>query len=309
MQAGHAIPGVVYLGRDWLLYADPDLRFNLSENVAPALVFGHNGFLWPCQGIRPPGDTWLHLYAVDLARAPDGRWWVVADRTQAPSGPGYAMATRRIISRVMAGLHRSTPLARLRGFFQTFSASLQDASPTATEPPRVVLLTPGPGSETAFEQAYLATLLGFPLVEGQDLTVRDEKVWLRTLDGLQRVHVILRRVDDIWCDPLELREDSALGVAGLVAAVRAGKVTVANALGSGILETGALLGYLPRLAEHLLGQKLKMPSVATWWCGQPREQSIVIDNLDAMSVAPAFRSAGGGLSGEIATFALFLFRL
>lgn len=157
-----------------------------------------------------------------------------------------------------------------------------------------MVLTPGPYNETYFEHAFLAREMGFPLVEGQDLTVRDEQVFLRTLDGLRRVHVILRRVDDIWCDPLELRDDSALGVAGLVAAVRAGGVTVANALGSGILETGALLGYLPRLAEHLLGQKLKMPSVATWWCGEAAACAHALSRLGELVVKPAYPAMRGG---------------
>jgi len=238
--------------------------------IPPALIYGHSGFLRALVGAQPPRGLFLHLYAVDLARSPDGRWWVVADRTQAPSGAGYALENRSVVARVLPELYRAAGVEPLAPFFEGFRDSLAELAPaeTAGEDPLIVVMTPGPYNETYFEHAYLAREMGFPLVEGQDLTVRDEKVWLRTLDGLRRVHVILRRVDDIWCDPLELRDDSALGVAGLVAAVRAGTVTVANALGSGILETGALLGYLPRLCEHLLGQKLKMPSVATWWCGE-----------------------------------------
>ena len=264
--------------------------------IPPALIYGHSGFLRALVGAQPPRGLFLHLYAVDLARSPDGRWWVVADRTQAPSGAGYALENRSVVARVLPELYRAAGVEPLAPFFEGFRDSLAELAPaeTAGEDPLIVVMTPGPYNETYFEHAYLAREMGFPLVEGQDLTVRDEKVWLRTLDGLRRVHVILRRVDDIWCDPLELRDDSALGVAGLVAAVRAGTVTVANALGSGILETGALLGYLPRLCEHLLGQKLKMPSVATWWCGEKAACDDTLKHLRERVLKPAYPTIGGG---------------
>lgn len=260
--------------------------------IPPALIYGHSGFLRPLVGTTPAGGRFLHLYAVDLARSPDGRWWVVADRTQAPSGAGYALENRSVVARVLPELYRAAGVEPLVPFFEGFRDSLAELAPAgalaAGEDPLIVVMTPGPYNETYFEHAFLARELGFPLVEGQDLTVRDDKVWLRTLDGLRRVHVILRRVDDIWCDPLELRDDSALGVAGLVAAVRAGAVTVANALGSGILETGALLGYLPRLCEQLLGSKLRMPSVATWWCGEPAACAHALKHLRELVVKPAY---------------------
>lgn len=266
--------------------------------IPPALIYGHSGFLRPLVGAKPPRGLFLHLYAVDLARSPDGRWWVVADRTQAPSGAGYALENRSVVARVLPELYRAAGVEPLAPFFEGFRDSLAELVPAdaeaAGDEPLIVVMTPGPYNETYFEHAFLAREMGFPLVEGQDLTVRDEKVWLRTLDGLRRVHVILRRVDDIWCDPLELRDDSALGVAGLVAAVRAGTVTVANALGSGILETGALLGYLPRLCEHLLGQKLKMPSVATWWCGEPAACDYALEHLRELVIKPAYPTLGAG---------------
>lgn len=272
------------------LYGDQTL---LQQGlIPPALIYGHNGFLRALVGARPPRDLFLHLYAADLARSPDGRWWVVADRTQSPSGAGYALENRGVVGRVLPELYRATGVRPLVPFFEAFRDNLASLAPPGAlgdgEAPLVVLLTPGPYNETYFEHAFLARELGFPLVEGQDLTVREDKVFLRTLDGLQRVHVILRRVDDSWCDPLELRDDSTLGVAGLVAAVRAGTVTVTNALGSGILETGALLGYLPRLAEHLLGQKLKMPSVATWWCGEAAACEYALEHLRDLVVKPAY---------------------
>ena len=265
----------------------------LAEGLLPpALVYGHAGFLRPCRGSRPPGGVMLHMYAADLARSPDGRWWVVDDRTQAPSGAGYALENRLVISRLYADLFRDLRVQRLAGFFATLRDSLAHWAPVeggnAGAGPLTVLVTPGPLNETYFEHTYLARYLGIPLVEGNDLTVREDKVWLKTLTGLQRVHVILRRLDDDFCDPLELRSDSALGIPGLVQAVRRGHVLVANGLGSNLLETGALLGFLPRLCERVLGESLKMPSVATWWCGEPAALADVTAKLDRVVIKGAY---------------------
>ena len=261
----------------------------LTEGLLPpALVYGHAGFLRPCCGERAAGERMLHLYAADLARSPDGQWWVVADRTQAPSGAGYAMENRQVISRAFPELFRDLRVRNLSHFFATLRDGLAHWAPRAEGPPLMVLLTPGPYNETYFEHAYLARQLGFALVEGPDLTVRDGCVWLKTLSGLQRVHVILRRLDDDFCDPLELRADSALGVAGLADAVRRGNVLVSNALGSNLLESGALLGFLPALCERLLGEPLRMPSVATWWCGEPAALEDAIKHLERLVIKPAF---------------------
>ena len=260
-------------------------------NLPPALVFGHNGFLWPCQGIRPPGDTWLHLYAADLARSPDGRWWVIADRTQSPSGAGYALENRVIVSRLFPEKFRELGVQHLASFFAALQDSLAQWAPKEEgAAPLVVLLTPGPYNETYFEHAYLARYLGYPLVEGQDLTVRGDCVYLKTLTGLRRVHAILRRLDDDFCDPLELRGDSALGIPGLLQAVRSGKVLVANALGSGLLQSAALPGFLPGACEKLLGEPLRMPSVGTWWCGEQAAMDFVIKHLDRLVIKGAFPS-------------------
>lgn len=257
--------------------------------LPPALVFGHGGYLWPARGVRPPDDIFLHFYAADLARSPDGHWWVLADRTQAPSGAGYSLENRLIVSRVFPELFRDLRVQHLASFFQSLQASLAGwANCDAGEKPVIVLLTPGPYNETFFEHAYLSRYLGFPLVEGQDLTVRGETVYLKTLSGLKRVHVIVRRQDDDFCDPLELRGDSALGVPGLLQAARAGRVLVTNALGSGVVESGALLGFLPGACERLLGEKLRMPSVATWWCGEKPALDYVAEHLDELVIKPAF---------------------
>lgn len=257
--------------------------------LPPALVYGHAGYLRECRGIAVPGRARLHLYAADLARAPDGKWWVVHDRTQIPVGAGYALENRLVISRLFADLFRDLRVRRVAGFFAALRDSMMRWAPKdGSAAPLAVLLTPGPSADTYFEHAYLARYLGLPLVEGGDLTVREGRVWLKTVSGLERVHAILRRLDDESCDPLELRSDSALGVAGLLDAVRRGNVLVANALGAGLIESGMLFGFLPRIAEHLLGEPLKMPSVATWWCGEPAALEAATAQLRRLVIKPAF---------------------
>jgi len=261
----------------------------LAEGVVPPeLPFGHPNFLWPCHGITPKGGNWLHIYAADLARAPDGRWWVLSDRTQAPSGAGYALENREIVEQVLPDSIRDLGVRRVRGFFGTLRERLLSGASDGDEKPLAVLLTPGPFNETYFEHAYLAGQLGLPLAEGSDLTVRGETVYLKTLGGLRRVHAILRRLDDDFCDPVELRSDSALGVPGLLGAVRAGRVVVANALGTGVLESAAWLGFLPGISERLQGEPLKLPAVATWWCGEAPALDYVLANLDRLVIKPAY---------------------
>jgi len=263
----------------------------IGEGLLPAeLVFGHNNFLWPCQGIQMPENTWLHLYAADLARGPDGRWWVTADRTQAPSGAGYALENRTVVSRAFPELYRDLHVQHLAGFFRTLQQSLVRLAPSGRETPLVVLLTPGRFNESWFEHLFLARQLGYPLVEGSDLTVRDGTVYLKTLSGLRRVHVILRRLDDDFCDPLELRPDSALGVPGLLDAARQGRVLVANALGSGVLESPGLPGFLPAISQCLLGEELLLPSIASWWCGEPAALAQALEKMPDLLFKPAFPS-------------------
>jgi uncharacterized circularly permuted ATP-grasp superfamily protein len=259
----------------------------LADGVVPAeLPFGHPNFLWPCHGIATGGNR-LHVYAVDISRSADGRWWALADRTQTPSGPGYALENRQIVSRVFPDLLSDLGVRSLGGFFGALRESLLRHAPEG-EAPLAVVLTPGSFNETYFEHAYLARQLGLPLVEGNDLTVRGDTVCLKTLGGLRRVHAIFRRLDDDFCDPVELRADSALGVPGLIAVVRAGKVVIANALGSGVLESAAWMGFIPAAAERLLGEKLRLPSVATWWCGEKAALDYVVANIGRLVIKPAF---------------------
>ena len=261
----------------------------LRDALLPAeLVLAHPAYLRPCHGLPLAEHAWLQLYAADLARAPDGRWWVLADRTQAPSGIGYALENRLVVSRTLSEAFREGHVERLAGFFKRLRDTLRALAPRHRDNPRIALLTPGPYDETYFEHAYLARYLGLSLVQGGDLTVRDRSLYLKTLGGLEPVDVLMRRVDDSFCDPLSLRADSSLGVAGLVHAVRAGNVAVANALGSGLVETPALLAFLPSLCRALLGEELALPSVATWWCGHDRALAYVEEHLDELVIKPAY---------------------
>jgi uncharacterized circularly permuted ATP-grasp superfamily protein/uncharacterized alpha-E superfamily protein len=266
-----------------------------SRWLSPAMVFAQPDFLRPCHGVAAPGGVFLHFYAADLARSPDGRWWVISDRTQVPTGAGYALANRLVTSRILPEAFRDHCVHRLAGFFRDTRNALAQLAPRQAENARVVLLTSGPLNETYFEQAYLARYLGYMLVEGQDLMVRDDRVFLKTLGGLEPVDVILRRLDDDYCDPLELRNDSLLGVPGLLEALRAGNVAIANSLGSGLVESPAFLAFLPGLCRHLLGEELKLPSVATWWCGQKAARQYAFDHLGELIVKPAFRGGSGAI--------------
>jgi len=256
------------------------------------IVHGHAGFIRSWDQVRIPGSRQLFLCCVDLARGLDGAWRVLGDRVQAPSGAGYAMENRRVVARVLPGLHRQAQIHRLGPFFHAMRLGLQEVAPRAAEAPRVVLLTPGTHSETAYEQAFLSSLLGYPLVLGSDLTVADGQVRLRSLGRLEPVDVILRRVDSWYCDPLDLRPDSQLGVPGLIEACRLGTVTVVNGLGSGVLENPGLLPFLPALAEALLNEPLLLESAQTWWCGDPPARQHVLARLPDLVIKPLSRGIG-----------------
>jgi len=264
-------------------------RVTTEGLLPPALVHGHPRFLRPCRGVAPPRGIYLHLLAGDLARAgDDGSWIVVGDRTEAPAGAGCVVENRLIVSRMLSEFFGSHRVRRLTPFFDGFRESLLQLSQRRFETPRFALLTPGPGADTYFEHAYLSRLLGATLVESEDLTVRDDQVFLKTLDGLQRVDVILRQTEGGMCDPLDFDSRSLLGVAGLARAARAGNVAIANALGSGVVETPALAGYLPHLSRRLLGEDLILPSAFSWWCGDDERRREVLGRLDRLVVQSTF---------------------
>lgn len=264
--------------------------------MPPALVYGNKNFLRPLHKVTPGDGRHIHMVAFDLARGADGRWWVMSDRIQAPSGAGYALENRVAVARALPETFREVGTHRIGGFFEAMNNGLFGLA--GREAPLATLFTEGPTSSAYAEHAYLARYLGLQLVEGADLTVRDMKVYLKTLDGLKQVDLIVRRAPGDLCDPLELRTDSASGVAGLVSAVRAGNVVVANSLGSGVVESEALMAFYPGLAKELLGETLSLPSIATWWCGQDSERDYVIRNLDQLYIRPAFQ-AGSVVHGRV----------
>jgi len=264
------------------------MRLLRDGHYPPGLVYGHRDFLRAARG--GPGSQprrMLQHYAAELVRGPDGIWRVISDRCQAPAGAGYALQNRRVMSRLLGQALRECRARPLNAYFEYWQADLQARGQTLRDNPRLVLLTPGPYNEAYFEHIYLARELGATLVEGADLTMRDDHIFMKTLAGLEPVDVVVRRLDGEWCDPLELRAESALGVTGLVQAERAGNVLVCNAIGSGLAEQPALQAFLPSLAQHLLGEPLKLPSIATWWCGQDYALDQAERNFDSMVVRSA----------------------
>ena len=260
----------------------------LSQGLIPAaLVQGHPGYLRAMHGVKPVGGSHLHVAAFDLARGPDGNWWVVSQRTQAPSGLGYLMENRLAISRLFPQAFENLHVQRLAGTYRALIDSMKAMSP-AGQQANIALLTPGPFNETYFEHAYLARYLGLTLVEGSDLIVRDKSLFLKTLRGLVRVHGLLKRLDDQFMDPLELRSDSTLGVPGLLQVIRAGNVLVVNAPGSAFLESPALLGFMPALSRHLLGEELLLPALPTWWCGERSAMAAVLPRLHDCAIKPTY---------------------
>ena len=257
--------------------------------LPPGLVYANPGYLRPVLGVNPPGGRFIFTFGSDLVRDASGRWQVLADRAQAPSGHGYALENRIIMANVHAEEFNASKIRRLASYYETKREMLRSLAPKhRTGEAGILMLTPGPFSETYFEHAFQARYLGFPLVEGADLTVRDRHLHLKTLEGLRRVDVVIRHVDDVYCDPLELNADSLLGTAGLLEAWRNGGIALANGLGAGVVETPALHPFMPGLCRHLLGEELMLPCVPTWWCGQKRELDLVLRDPDRWVVKPAF---------------------
>jgi uncharacterized circularly permuted ATP-grasp superfamily protein/uncharacterized alpha-E superfamily protein len=269
----------------------------IRNGILPAeLVYNHAGFLRQCVGIRHPGKHHLIMYSADLARSRDGRIWVVNDRTQAPSGSGYALENRTAMTRVLPELFNGLQVRHLSPYFNALRNGLNEIAPHQRLNPRIVILTPGSSNETYFEHSYLSSYLGFTLVQGNDLVVKDNHVWLKTMGGLERIDVILRRVDDVYCDPLELKEDSQLGIPGLLQAVRSGHVSIANPIGSSVLENPGLMPFLQSIARYFLSEDLLIPTIASWWCGQTKELDYVLANLPSLVIKKISRNPTGSSS-------------
>ncbi len=266
-----------------------DNRLVADGHLPPELVAGNPEWLRPLVGVAPRGGHFLHFLAFDIGRGPNGAWWVLGDRAQAPSGAGFALENRIATARSFSELYADLNVQRLAGFFKTFREALYRLR--GSDEARIAVLTPGPMNDTYFEHAYLARYLGLMLLEGEDLTVRNGEVMVRTVAGLRPVSVLWRRLDANWIDPLELEQDSRLGTPGMVDALRAKSVTMLNALGSGVIEARAFLAFLPRISEALTGEPLALPNLATWWCGQQSERDHVMQNADRMTVGDAFANA------------------
>lgn len=265
----------------------------LKKGLIPhEMIFCHRGFLRQCDNIPFNTNNPLAVYAADIARGPDGRMWVINDRTQAPSGMGYALENRSAMIRLFPELFKAQHVKKISDFFYTYYNSLCQLVPKQKENPRIGLLTPGEKNETYFEHAFLADYLGVNLVQGEDMMVKDSHVWIKTIHGLEQVDILLRRVDDIFCDPLEFRPDSRLGVPGLLEAVRKGNVVIANPLGSGVLENPALMPFLNNIAKHYFNEELILPMVATWWCGQAKEMDFVFANFNSLIIKKIDRILG-----------------
>ena len=276
----------------------------IKKGIIPLeLIYNHTGFLRQCAGIKLPGKHSLVLYSADMARSPDGKLWIISDRTQAPSGSGYALENRTVMTRVLPELFNGLKVRHLSPWFDTLGNSLNELGARHHQNPRIVILTPGPGNETYFEHSYLSSHLGYTLVQGHDLMVKNNFVWLKTLSGLEKVDVIIRRIDDVYCDPLELKADSQLGVAGLLQVIRSGNVSIANPPGSSILENPGLMPFLQNISKHFFGTGLLMPTIASWWCGQPKELKYVLNNIQSLVIKRIYRGTsrstsvdGGSLS-------------
>ena len=247
--------------------------------IPPEVIFAHRGFLRQCDKIDYTTTKNLLIHSAEISRGPDGRMWVVNDRTQAPSGMGYALENRYSINRILPSMFKDINVKQHYSFFQEFNQMLIESAPHNKPNPNIVILTPGPLNETYFEHAYLSSFLGYPLVNGNDLVVRNGKVWLKSLKELKQVDVILRRVDDTFMDPLELREDSYLGVTGILDVVRNKNVTIVNPIGSGILENSGLIPFMNAICNYFLKEDLILPQIASWWCGQEKERNLVLNNL------------------------------
>lgn len=251
--------------------------------IPPELLYNHAGYLRPCYDVKLPGEHQLINYAADLVRDSSGEFCVIADRSQAPSGDGYALENRSVIARVFPSLFRDSQVHRLSLFFRNLRRKLGELSPGG-DLPRVVVLTAGPYGKNYFEQVYLANYLGYPLVQGGDLTVRNGYLWMKSLDGLSRVDVVLRRVEDSLCDPVELRGDSRAGVPGILEVARAGRVSIVNPLGSGVMENAAFTKFLPAIGRHFLGRELRLRSPASYWCGDGEDLAFVLANIERLVI-------------------------
>lgn len=261
--------------------------------IPPDLVYGHPGYDRAFHDLPRPDSGDLALFGFELARSPSGAWFVMADRFDAVAGPGYALENRLAVSRTLPGAIKAAEVQRLAPFFEKLQEYLKSCAFRNVDDPRIVLLTGGPSQPGYFEDVFLAQYLGYFLVEGGDLAVREDEVFMKTVDGLLQVDVIFNRLRESELDPLEVTGATGIGVTGVVNAIRSRNVAVVNAPGYGLVESPIWMRFLPKLCMELLGEPLKAHSIATWWCGRDEDRKRVFDNLDTLVIKPAFEYSGG----------------
>ncbi len=272
------------------LYTEQKL---IKEGIIPAeIIFGHKGFIPEVFNFENTDYYTMKYYAADISRGPNGKFWVISDKTQSPSGLGYAIENRLTMNSILNDLYPKVEILKIAKFIDDFKTMLKNNSSKNNENPLITLLTPGPHNETYFEHSYLSSFLNLTLVQGEDLLEKNNQLWLKSLSGLKRVDAMIRRVDSAYCDPLELRSDSQLGVAGLVNVIRKNNISMINPIGVGILENIGLNPFMKNIAKFLLNEELILPQIATWWCGQKEELDFVIKNIKTLMIKKINRTDG-----------------
>lgn len=263
--------------------------------IPPELVYSATGFLKPCIGLQPPGGIWCHITGTDLIRDRDGQWYVLEDNLRCPSGVSYVLENRRVMKSTFPQVFRTMQIRPVEEYPSHLLETLMNLAPSQLSDPTVVVLTPGIYNSAYFEHSLLAQQMGVELVEGRDLVVADGYLQMRTTKGLQRVDVVYRRIDDDFIDPLAFRPDSMLGVPGLMEVYRAGKVAIANALGTGIADDKVIYAYVPQIIRYYLNEDPLIPNVPTYLCWEQQQQEHVLANLNSLVVKSANESGGYGM--------------
>ncbi len=260
------------------------------------LVLGGASYREACVGLRPPKGTWCHVTGTDLVRDKDGEFYVLEDNLRCPSGVSYVLENRRLMKRMFPQVFEASRVRQVDAYPGRLLEMLQGLAPGAGDvSPTVVLLTPGRANSAYFEHSFLAQQMGVELVEGRDLVVRDDSVWMRTTRGLKRVDVIYRRIDDAFLDPKAFRADSLLGVPGLMDVYAKGGVALANAPGTGIADDKVVYAYVPEMIRYYLGEDVILPNVPTYVCADEQQRAYVLANLDKLVVKAANESGGYGM--------------
>jgi uncharacterized circularly permuted ATP-grasp superfamily protein len=268
----------------------------LKEGIVPRdLIVGSGQFRRAAAGIKPPAGIFITIAGIDMVRGTDGRFYVLEDNVRTPSGVSYVMQNRLVMTRLMPELIRALRVRSVENYPADLLSSLKELAPGGVSEPVIAVLTPGPFNSAFFEHLFLAQQMGVELVEGRDLVCRDHKLFARTVSGLRQVHVLYRRIDDDYLDPVVFRADSLLGVPGLTAAVRAGNAAIANAIGTGVVDDKAVFAYTPAMIRYYLGEEPLLPIVETHLLRIPEVREMVLRDLDRYVIKPTGASGGYGV--------------